>query len=90
MDALDAMDISYATPQGGQFIFADISFTGMNSLELAKLILEEEHVLAYPGSAFGPSWENSLRVTFLQPEDKLKEGLDRMQRAMTKILGVKG
>ncbi|MBI1298480.1 aminotransferase class I/II-fold pyridoxal phosphate-dependent enzyme [bacterium] len=90
MDALDAMDISYATPQGGQFIFADISFTGMNSLELAKLILEEEHVLAYPGSAFGPSWENSLRITFLQPEDKLKEGLDRMQRAMTKILGVKG
>ncbi len=86
LDALDAMDIPYGVPQGGQFVFADISFTGMNSLDLAQKILEEEHVLAYPGSAFGPGWENCLRVTFLQPEDKLREGLERMQRAMLSIM----
>ncbi len=86
LDALDAMDIPYGIPQGGQFVFADISFTGMSSLDLAQKILEEEHVLAYPGAAFGPSWENCIRVTFLQPEDKLRDGLERMERAMLSIM----
>jgi aspartate/methionine/tyrosine aminotransferase len=86
LDALDSMGISYGMPQGGQFIFADISFTGMDSISLAQKILSEEHVLAYPGSAFAKGWDEYLRITFLQPEDKLREGLERMQRAMDKIL----
>jgi aminotransferase len=86
LDAMDSMGISYGMPQGGQFIFADISFTGMDSISLAQKILSEEHVLAYPGSAFAKGWDEYLRITFLQPEDKLREGLERMKRAMDKIL----
>jgi aminotransferase len=89
LDALDAMDIPYGLPQGGQFVFADISYTGMSSLELAQRILEEQHVLAYPGYAFGENWEHCLRITFLQPEEKLREGLDRMKTAMEKILATR-
>jgi aspartate/methionine/tyrosine aminotransferase len=86
MDALDQMDIPYGMPQGGQFIFADISFTGMSSLELAQRILEEQHVLAYPGMAFGEGWEHCLRITFLQPEEKLREGLEKMRVTMQGIM----
>jgi aminotransferase len=85
MDALDAMDIPYGMPQGGQFLFADISFTGMSSLDLAQRILEEQHVLAYPGTAFGAAWEHCLRITFLAPEEKLREGLEKMKETMYKI-----
>jgi aminotransferase len=88
LDALEAMGIGYGAPQGGQFVFADIEFTGMDSIELARKILHEEHVLAYPGASFGQSAEKYLRITFLQPEDKLREGMERMQRAMSKILAV--
>jgi aminotransferase len=87
LDALDGMGISYGVPQGGQFLFADTEFTGMDSLELAQKILREQHVLVYPGSAFAPGWDNYLRITFLQPEEKLREGLGRMKVAMDKILG---
>lgn len=85
LDALAAMGIPHGAPQGGQFVFADIGFTGLSSIELAQHILSTEHVLVYPGAAFAQGWENFLRITFLQPEEKLREGLERMRRAMASI-----
>ena len=86
LDALDAMGMKYGLPQGGQFVFADIGFTGMDSGEVAQRILSEQHVLAYPGSAFSKDRKDYLRMTFLQPEDQLIEGLERMKVAMQNIV----
>jgi len=86
LDELDAMGIRYGVPQGGQFVFADISFTGLDSAELAKRVLSEAHVLVYPGASFSQELAQYLRITFLQPEDKLREGLSRMRSAMERIL----
>lgn len=86
MDALDQMDIPYGMPQGGQFIFADISHTGLSSIEVSRRILEEQHVLAYPGMAFGAGWAHCLRITFLQPEEKLREGMEKMRQTIQKIM----
>lgn len=88
MDALDEMGIRYGIPQGGQFVYADISFTGMGSAELAQKILSDQHVLVYPGSAFDRERGQYIRMTFLQPEDKLREGLERMRVAMRNIMAV--
>ena len=89
IDALDAMGMKYGMPQGGQFVFADIGFTGMDSAEVAQRMLTEQHVLAYPGAAFSKDRKDYLRMTFLQPEDKLKEGLERMKKAMDSIMAEK-
>ena len=86
LDALDAMGMKYGLPQGGQFVFADIGFTGLDSGEVAQRILTEQHVLAYPGSAFSKDRKDYLRMTFLQPEDQLIEGLERMKVAMANIV----
>jgi aminotransferase len=86
LDALDAMGIHYGVPQGGQFVFADISFTGMDSAEFAQKVLSEQHVLVYPGSAFDKGREQYIRITFLQPEDKLREGLEKMKTVMRSIV----
>ena len=86
LDALDEMGMEYGLPQGGQFVFADIGFTGMDSAEVAQRMLTEQHVLAYPGSAFSKDRKDYLRMTFLQPEDKLIEGLERMKVAMQGIM----
>jgi aminotransferase len=85
LDVLDSMGIRYGAPQGGQFVFADISFTGMDSGTLAERILTDQHVLCYPGSAFAEDWRYCLRITFLQPEDRLREGLERMKTAMANL-----
>ncbi|MCY4062765.1 MAG: pyridoxal phosphate-dependent aminotransferase [Chloroflexi bacterium] len=86
LDALDSMGIEYGLPQGGQFVFADIGFTGMDSGEVAQRILSDQHVLTYPGSAFSKDRKNYLRMTFLQPEEQLTEGLERMKVAMSNIM----
>ena len=86
LDALDEMGINYGMPQGGQFIFADISFTGMDSLEFARRVLSEQHVLVYPGISFSPARKNYIRMTFLQSEEKLREGLERIQISLRGIM----
>ena len=85
LDALDEMGMDYGLPQGGQFVFANIAFTGMDSAEVAQRILSEQHVLAYPGSAFSKERKDYLRMTFLQPEAQLVEGLRRMKLAMANL-----
>lgn len=82
LDALDEMGMKYGVPQGGQFVFADISFTGMDSGEFAQRVLTEQHVLAYPGAAFSQDRKDYIRMTFLQPEEKIREGLERMKVVM--------
>jgi aminotransferase len=86
METLDYLEIPYGYPQGGQFVFADIRKTGMNSVELARRVLEEEHVLIYPGSGFGEEWDSHARITFLQPEEKLRKGMEGVRRSMERIL----
>ncbi|MDE2859669.1 MAG: aminotransferase class I/II-fold pyridoxal phosphate-dependent enzyme [Chloroflexota bacterium] len=89
LDALDEMGMQYGMPQGGQFVFADIGFTGLDSAEVAQRMLTEQHVLAYPGSAFSKDRKDYLRMTFLQPEDQLLEGLERMKVVMDNIMAEK-
>lgn len=85
LDALDDLGIRYGMPQGGQFVFADISSTGMSSAELSQFLLTDQHLLVYPGAAFDRERGNYVRITFLQPEDKLREGMERMRVGMKKL-----
>lgn len=86
LEALSQMGLPYGEPQGGQFVFVDISSTGMSSLELSQKILTDQHVLAYPGGAFSESMNQFLRMTFLQPEEKLREGLGKMKKVIDEVL----
>jgi len=90
LEALDAMGLQYGMPHGGQFVFVDIANTGVGCVELVQRILAEQHVLIYPGSSFAAGLDNYLRMTFLQPEDKLREGLARMKIVMDKVFAEKG
>ena len=85
LEALDGMRLRYGVPQGGQFIFVDVSDVGMDGDALARRILDQEHVLVYPGSAFAEQADDYLRLTFLQPEDQLREGLARMKRVLSEV-----
>jgi aspartate/methionine/tyrosine aminotransferase len=78
MQGLDRIGIPYGIPQGGQFIFADIGRLEMGSLAFCEWILENTHVLLYPGATYGTDFDDSLRITFLQNESKLEDGMNRI------------
>jgi aspartate/methionine/tyrosine aminotransferase len=85
LEAMDDMKLRYGASQGGQFIFVDVSDIGIDGDELARRILDQAHVLVYPGSAFAEDADNYLRLTFLQPEDQLQQGLERMKRVLSEV-----
>jgi aminotransferase len=84
MQGLDRINIPYGIPQGGQFIFADISRLNMGSLAFCEWILENCRVLLYPGAAYGADFDDSLRITFLQNESKLEEAMSRIEKLFKK------
>ncbi len=71
-------------PRGTFYTFVDISSFGMTSLELAHYLLAEARVAVAPGTAFGEEGEGYIRLAFANSEANLKEGADRMKRALAK------
>ena len=86
LDALDAMGIPYGVPQGGQFLFADISGTGWRDVDFAFKLLREAKVLVIPGSCFGSPNENYIRIAFLTSVDRLDEGMRRIKHVVDEVM----
>lgn len=82
MNCLDRLGWRYAPPVGGQFVFVDVSSTGMSGMELTSWLVDAAHVVISPGSTFGSGMERFIRITFLQPDDVLAEGLARLEQAV--------
>lgn len=66
-------------PRGTFYAFIDISETGMNSNEFCLNLLANEHVAIIPGIAFGEAFDNHVRLAFTLTEDKIIEGINRIQ-----------
>jgi len=82
LEGLDRIGLNYGLPQGGQCVFVDIRKTGLSSQEFVQKILEECHVLTYPGRSFGTDFDHCVRITFLQPEEKLREAFARIEKVI--------
>jgi aminotransferase len=80
MDGLNSLDIPYGYPGGTFFVWADISRFELPAEEFCRRLLERERVLLFPGTAFGARWQGYVRISILQPEARIEEGLARMRR----------
>ncbi|HEY9722433.1 MAG TPA: pyridoxal phosphate-dependent aminotransferase [Oscillatoriaceae cyanobacterium] len=67
-------DIPYVRPDGAFYCL--IRLPEPNSLTFARRLLEEAHVVAIPGVAFGA--EGFVRVSFAAQPEALEEGLTRL------------
>ena len=70
--------LKYQSPQGTFYAFIDISATGLNSKFFCFNLLEKEHVAVIPGVAFGEVFDNYIRLAFTLNEDKIIEGINRI------------
>jgi aspartate/methionine/tyrosine aminotransferase len=61
----------------------------MPAFALAKRLLEEAHVLIFPGTGFGAHWGAYLRFSLAQPAPVLLEALARLQRMIEIIQSVR-
>jgi len=78
LDALPQV-FDYVRPEGAYYIFPRI-LTGHNSArDFCHELLHNSKVALAPGSAFGPSGENHVRMTYCVSEDTIDQAFDRLE-----------
>jgi aspartate aminotransferase len=67
-------------PSGAFYVWTDVSEAGMPSMDLARSLIEREHVAVAPGSAFGELGEGYVRLSLASSREDLLEGTSRLIR----------
>jgi aspartate aminotransferase len=80
LGVLDRGGLPYSRPSGAFYVWIDVSEAGMHSMDLARYLIEREHVAVAPGSAFGELGEGYVRLSLASSRDELLEGTSRLLR----------
>ena len=75
MGALKAAGLSYGHPGGAFYIYTNISSTGMAAPAFCEGLLRETGVMLFPGTMFGDDSTDYIRISYLQPLDKIKHAM---------------
>jgi len=82
--ALKEMKLDCFAPEGAFYVFPCIKKTGLSSEEFVNRLFTEEKLLLISGTAFGPLGEGYVRISYAYSLDKLKEGMERLARFLSK------
>jgi aminotransferase len=77
---LNELGLECLMPEGAFYAFPDISGTGLNDVEFAEQLLQEERVALVPGSVFGAGGEGHVRCSYAAGVDRIREALRRIER----------
>jgi aminotransferase len=80
VDGLNALGLATFEPRGAFYAFPRITSTGLDDNAFVEQLINEEHVAAVPGSAFGPSGAGHVRMCYATSYDRLQEALVRIGR----------
>ena len=72
-------------PYGAFYMFPNISEFGMSSDDFAMRLLREENVAVVPGSAFGESGKNNLRISYAYSLGELKRAMERIEAFINRL-----
>jgi len=78
VDGCNKLGLECHTPQGAFYVFPSIKNTGMTSIDFCSQLLKKEKVAVVPGTAFGPSGEGYVRMSYASSLDNIKEALARI------------
>lgn len=78
---LDAMPhvFDYIKPEGAYYVFPKILAEHASAHDFCLELLDRAKVTLAPGSAFGPSGENHVRMAFCVTEDTINLAFDRLE-----------
>lgn len=74
------MGLPIAVPDGAFYVFPDISACGLDDMEFAVQLLQQEHVAVVPGSAFGACGRGRIRCSYASSRETITEALTRIER----------
>ncbi|WRS26130.1 pyridoxal phosphate-dependent aminotransferase [Oscillospiraceae bacterium MB08-C2-2] len=77
--------LSCIKPKGSFYIMANISETGMSSIDFSMKILEEARVVVMPGISFGTNGDRFVRISCNGDEQMMDAAFERIRNAMKGI-----
>ncbi|GEK31279.1 aminotransferase [Kurthia zopfii] len=63
---------------GGMFVYAKYPQQQFNDIDFVYHVIEKTGVVMVPGSIFGQSGKNYVRIALVQPEELIQEALNRL------------
>jgi aminotransferase len=78
VEELRRLGLACQKPQGTFYVFPSIKNTGMDAMEFSQKLLKEQKVAVVPGTAFGRSLKDHIRISYASSFQNLKEALSRM------------
>jgi len=82
IDRIAGSRFSAVRPDGGFYVWLDVSDYGMTSEAFAYRLLDERNVAVTPGTAFGTNGEGFVRLSLATTQDQLDLGLDRLLQGL--------
>jgi len=76
--ALTGLGLRLRPPRASLYLWARVP-EGMTSVQFATRLLDEAGVVVTPGIGYGPTGEGYVRLSLTVPDDRLEEGVRRME-----------
>lgn len=86
-DGLAAMGWDVGRPRGTMFVWASIpeQYREMGSVEFASYLVREAGVATSPGVGFGPGGEGHVRFALIENEQRTRQGVRSLRKALTRL-----
>ncbi|MFM1847498.1 MAG: hypothetical protein RL417_972 [Pseudomonadota bacterium] len=84
VEGLRRLGLSVEVPAAGASVWAELprGRGEAGSFPFVRRLLEEGGVFAIPGAVFGERWDRHVRFALVHGEERLREGLQRMERCL--------
>jgi LL-diaminopimelate aminotransferase len=79
VDVLRKIGLEVDTPKATLYVWAKQP-DGVSSAEYAERLIEECSVVVTPGRGYGEQGEGYIRLSVTTPDDRLEEGLARLEK----------
>jgi LL-diaminopimelate aminotransferase len=81
---LKKLGLQVDLPKASLYVWAKIP-EGYTSIEFCTRLLDEAAVVVTPGSGYGKYGEGYVRLSLTTPDDRIKEGLTRLEKLAKKL-----
>jgi aminotransferase len=78
MNALGELGFTYGHPGGAFYIYVNVERSGLPAPIFCELLLREARVLLFPGTLFGDTDDRYVRMSLLQPLERMREAIERI------------
>lgn len=78
MPALTEAGFTYGHPGGAFYIYTNVSSSGLPAPEFCERLLKETGVMLFPGTMFGDTSADYIRISYLQPLPLIQEAMERI------------